>query len=79
MMSCRQVTELASLYVDRNLPIAKRMAIRMHVAMCAHCRRFVRQLRATLELLRTLGEPSEPAVVSDAVLAAFRARRRESS
>jgi predicted anti-sigma-YlaC factor YlaD len=75
MMSCREVTELASQYVDRDLPIAKRMAIRMHVAMCAHCRRFVRQLRATLELLHTIGKPSEPAVVGDAVLAAFRARR----
>jgi anti-sigma factor RsiW len=75
MMSCREVTELASQYVDRELPIAKRMAIRMHVAMCAHCRRFVRQLRATVELLRTLGEPTRPVVVGDALLAAFRARR----
>ncbi|MDQ3340809.1 MAG: zf-HC2 domain-containing protein [Myxococcota bacterium] len=70
------MTELASQHVDRDLPIAKRMAIRMHVMMCAHCRRFIRQLRATLELLRTLGDPREPAAVDDALLAAFRARRR---
>ena len=78
MMSCREVTELASQYVDRELPIAKRMAMRMHVTMCVHCRRFVRQLRATLELLRSLGEPPEPVVVSEAVVASFRARRNNS-
>jgi hypothetical protein len=78
MMSCREVTELASQYVERDLPFGKRVAIRLHVAMCVHCRRFVRQLRVTIELLRTLGARSEPAAVSETVLAAVRARRRES-
>lgn len=78
MMSCKDVTALASQYVDGELPIARRLGLRMHVAMCRHCRRFLRQLRTTLELLGTLGEPTEPEVIDDAVLAAFRARRPES-
>ncbi|MBA3817835.1 MAG: anti-sigma factor [Deltaproteobacteria bacterium] len=64
--------------MDRELPVRKRVAFRMHLAMCQHCRRFVRQLRATIALLRHVdapAEPAEPVAVDDSVLAAFRARR----
>jgi len=55
MMACREVTELASQHLDGELPLGKRVAFRLHVMMCRHCRRYLRQLRATIVLLGTIG------------------------
>ena len=45
MLSCKEVTALASAYVDEDLPFRRRLALKMHLAMCGHCRRFVHQFR----------------------------------
>lgn len=54
MLSCREVTDKASDYLDDALPLGQRMALRMHLAMCRHCRRYLRQLRATVAALGSL-------------------------
>jgi anti-sigma factor RsiW len=54
MMSCKEVTEAATDYLDGNLPFWRKMALRMHVAMCRHCRAFLDQLRKTVALLGQL-------------------------
>lgn len=74
MMTCRDVTALASQHLDGELPIGKRLAIRMHVLMCRHCRRYLRQLRATVLLLGTLrGADAAPTPPSDALIAGLAA------
>jgi hypothetical protein len=42
MLSCREVTERASDYLDRALPLRQRLAVRLHLFMCQHCRRYLR-------------------------------------
>lgn len=61
MLNCKDVTDLASDYVDRNLSFGKRLSVMMHLAICVYCRRYVRHLRATLGALGKLPapEPSE--------------------
>jgi anti-sigma factor RsiW len=54
MLSCREVTDKASDYLDDALPPGQRMALRMHLVMCRHCRRYLRQLRATVAALGRL-------------------------
>lgn len=54
MFKCSEVTEMASDYVDRNLGWWTRTQLRMHVALCRHCRRYVEQIEATMALLRDL-------------------------
>jgi hypothetical protein len=58
MLSCKEVTELATAYLERDLSFWKRMQFRMHVAMCRHCRAFVDQVRKTVRVLANL--PREP-------------------
>jgi predicted anti-sigma-YlaC factor YlaD len=62
MLSCRDVTALASDHLDGVLPLRQRMAIRLHLLMCVHCRRFARQLRA---LVLSLRQRSRGILVSD--------------
>jgi anti-sigma factor RsiW len=54
MLSCREVTDKASDYLDAALPPGQRMALRLHLSVCRHCRRYLRQLRATVAALRHL-------------------------
>lgn len=52
MLTCRDATARASEYVDGQLGLRERVAQRVHLLLCHHCRRFHRQLRALLRSLR---------------------------
>lgn len=52
MLSCKEVHDDASAYLDGDLSASRKMLIRMHVMMCSRCRRFIRQLRLTVETLK---------------------------
>jgi len=52
MPTCREATELASRAMDERLPFADRVAMRMHLAICANCARFNRQLQNMRRLFR---------------------------
>jgi predicted anti-sigma-YlaC factor YlaD len=44
MLSCKQASELLSQSLDRPLTRRERWALRLHLWICAACRRFGRQL-----------------------------------
>lgn len=44
MPSCREVTQKLAKGEFKSLPWHKRLLMRMHLSMCAHCGRFARQL-----------------------------------
>ena len=46
MLTCQEITVKASLMVDGELGLRERIAMRMHLMMCANCRRFARQFKA---------------------------------
>ncbi len=54
MLSCKDINQKASLYIDGELTIRQRLAVGFHLLMCVHCRRYVRQLAATINTLRQL-------------------------
>jgi hypothetical protein len=47
MLSCKDVTYLASDYLDKNMGGSLPWKIRMHLAACRCCRRFVKHLKIT--------------------------------
>ncbi|MBX7113549.1 MAG: zf-HC2 domain-containing protein [Myxococcaceae bacterium] len=49
MLSCREITELATAYTERALPFTERIRFWVHLSMCKHCRRYVKQLRLTID------------------------------
>ena len=46
MLTCREVTQLVGSDNVRVAPLRIRMAVRLHLAMCRHCRRYRRELQA---------------------------------
>lgn len=61
MLSCKDVTEQTSDYLDKSMPLFKRVQYRLHLMMCHGCRHFVDQFKITVESIKGLG----PDAVSD--------------
>lgn len=53
MLKCQHVEQRADALVDgEKLPLGERLALRIHLMICRHCRRYLRQLRALVRTLR---------------------------
>jgi predicted anti-sigma-YlaC factor YlaD len=65
MLNCKQVAQLASDYLDQESSIRLTWQIRMHLLMCANCRRFVRHLRITRNIA---GKIESDAVDAEGIL-----------
>ena len=62
MMSCKDVANLASDYLEKDLPLLRRMSLRFHLFMCIDCRKFVRGIRTLVgsaSALRGAGDPAK--------------------
>ena len=72
-VSCRELVELVTDYLEDALPAPERRRVDAHLAHCPHCSAYLEQLGATLDALGTLTEDdlSEPA--RDDLLEVFRA------
>ena len=44
MMTCKEVSTLVSMGDVESAPLARRMGVWMHLAMCRHCRAFRREM-----------------------------------
>lgn len=69
MLKCRDVLALGSAYVDGAQTPAQRFALRTHLLICGHCRRYIRALRLTISSIEAL-----PLPVSEAQVVAVLAR-----
>lgn len=78
MFSCRHTTELASDHLEGALGGMVRLRFRLHLLICGNCRRYLRQIRATLAVL-AFPPAREPVPGEDALMAALRGRRPETS
>ena len=45
MISCKEASRLASQQLERPLTLGERVRFRLHLAICAGCRRMERQFR----------------------------------
>ncbi len=55
MLSCSQVTRAIASDEYLTEGFFQRLGIRMHLAMCRHCSRYFRQLRALARMFRETG------------------------
>jgi len=54
MLTCKQLVENSSDYLDAQLTLRGRLSVRLHLAMCVNCRRFIRQMKLSQALIRQL-------------------------
>ena len=71
MLSCREVTELVTDYVEGALSLADRLRFQLHIGMCRHCRAYLRQMKLTAKTLGYLPEPELPPELEDELLRRF--------
>lgn len=76
MLNCREISERASDYLDRNLPWRVRMQVRLHLLMCRFCREYIRQLALVVRTLPLLPRESPDQEMQQAMLTIFRSERQ---
>lgn len=71
-MSCQELVELVSAYLEGSLSDPDRAAFEAHLALCPGCETYLDQFRRTIGLLGGLKEESLSEPVRDRLLTAFR-------
>lgn len=56
MMNCQQATRLISESQDRTLSLSEKMALKMHVMMCAGCKNFSLQIPFLSQAMKAYAE-----------------------
>ena len=51
MLSCREVVDNADLLITGHLSWRHQLAIRIHLLICHHCRRYVRQFKILIRAI----------------------------
>jgi hypothetical protein len=59
VLTCKDASHLISTNLERPLGFRERWGLRMHLWICANCRRFERQMTLLREALRMLGKRAE--------------------
>jgi len=60
MLSCKDVADRASALIDGDLSTWDALQIRLHLAMCKGCGRFIEQVRMTDRLTAEVADLDEP-------------------
>jgi anti-sigma factor RsiW len=74
-LSCQELVELVTDYLEDTLSQAERERFDAHVATCAGCRMYVEQMRSTLRVTGELTPASLSPEAEESLLEAFRAWR----
>ncbi|MBI4266683.1 MAG: zf-HC2 domain-containing protein [Acidobacteria bacterium] len=72
MLTCRQLTEVITDYLEGRMSIMDRLRFRAHIGMCRHCRAYLAQMKHTIGALGRLPPETIPPDVRDQLLARFR-------
>ena len=75
MLTCKQMTEMATDRAEGYLEPPERDRFDRHLAGCDGCRAYVKQLELTTQALRRLPEPEISSALDDALMAQFVAAR----
>lgn len=65
------MTELVTDYLEGRLRFKQRLQFQMHIGMCRHCRRYLRQMRLTIRSLGSMPPESPPPEVLDELMKRF--------
>lgn len=72
MLTCQELTELVTDYLEGRLSLMQRVQFHLHVGMCRHCRAYLRQMRMTVRTLGHLPDEPIPPGMRDELLERFR-------
>ncbi len=76
MLTCGEITDIISDYLDGQLPLMQRFRFQMHVGVCRRCRAYLRQMKAALRTLSETGKEVVPPAMPGELLKWLRDWRR---
>ncbi len=74
MLKCKDIEQGASAYLDGEMNWRQRMAVRVHLFMCHHCKRFIRQFAS----IKSLAEKAVSQPATDKQVASVMDKIRQS-
>lgn len=75
-LTCQELVELVSEYLEGSLPAAERARFEEHVMTCPPCRIHIDQMRRTISVVGRLSEESLSPAAEHDLLDAFRGWKR---
>ena len=79
MPTCRDMSELVTDYLERNLPLGRWLGARIHLLQCDACRRYYEQMRRTVRLLASNNFPPPAPDTENSVVDALHNGRASSA
>lgn len=71
-LTCQELVELITDYLEGMLPAAERVRFEEHLAVCTGCRNYVDQMRRTIDVLGQLAEDDLTPAARNELLELFR-------
>jgi anti-sigma factor RsiW len=78
-LTCQELVELVTDYLEGSLPAAQRARFEEHLAKCAGCRNYLAQMRQTIKLAGMLTEESIAPQARADLLGVFRNWKKANS
>lgn len=75
-LTCKQLVELVTEYLEESLPLRERERFERHLAVCPGCNTYLEQMRQTIRAMGELTEDSLEPETRDELLALFRNWKR---
>ena len=75
-MSCQELVELVTEYLEGTLPVQDRQRFEAHLAGCQGCTNYLAQMRQTMRTTSRLSEDAIPPEAKQALLGLFRNWKR---
>jgi anti-sigma factor RsiW len=75
-VTCQEVVELVTDYLDRALPADEASLFEQHLNFCEGCIVYVEQMRATVETVGRVREEDVPPATKERLMTAFRDWKR---
>jgi anti-sigma factor RsiW len=75
-LTCRELVELVTDYLEGALPTTERLRIEEHLAVCEGCARYIDQMRRTIALTEALRPERLDPHARDTLMRAFRSWTR---
>ena len=72
-LSCQELVELVTEYLEGTLPAHERVRFEDHLAICPGCGNYLDQMRRTIQMVGALKEETIPDEAKEQLLLAFRA------
>ena len=60
MLTCQQMTTLITDYLEGRMPFIDRARFQVHIGMCAHCRRYLKQMKLSVAVLGSMSPEPVP-------------------